>query len=238
MARDMRGDSRMVKGDVMNKILFESDDPVWDDVVVLAAVAAGQAYRYFRQYVELDDLRQVAAEWALKRQDKVREYLFEESDDGWIRRSNKDYARQGETALITWMRRHCVTHARSEKAKFLGFEVGDEYFYTEVMVEGLIKVWGTGDHSLANQIFDQTDMGGKRHKRLANEGNELLAMVSDVGAAMRSLELRDYSVLMFRYCEGQTLQQIADFMDISPQRVEQLSQRGVRKLINYLGGSR
>ena len=135
------------------------------------------------------------------------------------------------------MRRQCVVVARREKAKRLGYKVEDEFFYEPVLVENLIKVWASGDYELAGQIFDQTDMGGKRASKPANEGNNILAMVADVGNAMRRLDLRDYSVLMFRFCEGQTLQQIAEFMDISPQRVEQISQRSVRKVIQILGGT-
>jgi RNA polymerase sigma factor (sigma-70 family) len=223
----------------MTEKIFEIDDPIWEEVVELAAVAAGQALRHFRGFLEFDDLKQVASEYAFRRQDKVREYLFEEFTDGeWVRRyADRARMRQGETALITIMRRQCVIAARKEKAKRLGYMVEDEFFYQPDLVENLIKVWASGDYELAGQVFDQTDMGGKRTSKPANEGNNLLAMIADVGNAMRRLELRDYSVLMFRYCEGQTLQQIADFMDISPQRVEQISQRATRKVIQILGGT-
>ncbi len=97
-------------------------------------------------------------------------------------------------------------------------------------------MWGTGDYDSAGQILDPANSGGKRNSKPANEGNDILAMISDVASAMRMLELRDYSVLMQRYCDGCTLQQIAEFLEVSPQRVEQISQRAISKVIEFLGG--
>jgi RNA polymerase sigma factor (sigma-70 family) len=217
--------------------VFEADDPIWGEVVVLAAVAAKQAHRMFRTWSDMDDLQQIASEHAFKRQDKVREYLCEDDGEGaWVRRIDRVTRRQGEAALITFMRRQCIRITRREKAKALGYLPEDEYYYSPVLVEGLIKVWGTGDYDLAGQVLDPASGGGKKRSKPANEGNDMLAMISDVGAGMESLDLRDFTVLMARYCEGQTLAQIADLLEISAQRVEQLSQRGVRKVIDYLGG--
>lgn len=219
------------------EIIFDQGDPIWSEVVTLAAVAAGQTINRFHGFVDLQDMKQVASEWAVRRQDKIREYLCEENGDGeWVRRTSRDTRRQGETACITWMRRHCFTVARSEKARTLGYEIGDEFFYQPSLIEGLIKVWGTGDYDLAGQVFDAADMGGKRSAKAPNEGNNLVAMVSDIGAAMDSLDLRDYTVLTLRFVDGQTLQQIAGFLEVSAQRVEQISQRALRKIINDLGG--
>ena len=217
--------------------IFDSTDAVWNQIVPLAAVAAQQTHRLFRNWSDVEDLQQAACEYAFTRQDKVREFLYEENSDGdWEPRSNKDTQRQGETAMITFMRRHCVRLARKDKAKALGYMPEDEYFYTPALVESLIKVWGTGDYELAGQILDPNQSGAKRTSKPANEGNDMLAMIADVGSAMRRLELRDYSVLMQRYCDGQTLHQIGEFLEVSPQRVEQISQRAVRKVIEFLGG--
>ena len=219
------------------EIIFDQGDPIWSEVVTLAAIAAGQTINRFHGFVDLQDMKQVASEWAVRRQDKIREYLCEENGDGeWVRRTSRDTRRQGETACITWMRRHCFTVARSEKARTLGYEIGDEFFYQPSLIEGLIKVWGTGDYDLAGQVFDAADMGGKRSAKAPNEGNNLVAMIADIGSAMESLDLRDHTVLTLRFVDGQTLQQIAGFLEVSAQRVEQISQRALRKIINDLGG--
>lgn len=208
---------------------------VWDDVVELAAIAARPVSRRFRRWVEFDDLKQSASEYAFKRQDKVQEYLFEEQDGTLVRRADRDTKRQGETALITFLRRHCERIARKEKAERTGYQIEDEYYYRPALVENLIKVWGSGDYDLAGQVLDQQDMGGRK-TRLVSEGNNLVAMIADVDAAMKKIDDRTRMVLVERFVHDAPLHAIADMLEVSVQRVDQLADRGIRHVIEELGG--
>lgn len=202
----------------------------------LAAIAARPIARDFRKWVEFDDLKQSASEYALRRKDKVEEYLFERDDDGnLVRRRDRGLARAGETALITFLRRHCERIARKEKAERTGYQIEDEYFYRPVMVENLIKVWGSGDYDIAGQVLDQAEMGGRR-SRVASEGNNLLAMLADVDAAMKGLDDRSRFLLVERFVHDTKLQDLADMVGVSAQRVDQLVDKAVVKVIEFLGG--
>ena len=211
-------------------------DTVWEDVLELAAIAARPVARQFGKFVEFADLKQSACEYAYRREDKVLEYLYthDEEHNAPLRRTGED-RRQGDQAMITFLRRHCQRAARREKALRSGYHIEDEYFYRPMMVENLIKVWGSGDYDIAGQVFDPSEMGGKRMK-VASEGNNLLAMIADVDAAMKAIDDRDRSILVDRFIHERTLQEIADEMGVSVQRVDQLSDRGIRKVIEYLGG--
>jgi RNA polymerase sigma factor (sigma-70 family) len=204
------------------------DDDTWQTVVELAAIAARPVHQRFSRFVEFEDLKQSACEYAVRRKDKVSEYLDRE-DPGAVR--------QGEAAMITFLRRHCERVARKEKATVLGYRVEDEYFYRPALLEALIKVWGSGDNDSANQVLDPAEMGGRR-KKLANEGNDLLAMIADVDAAMSKLDARTYGIICLRYVNEATLQDIGDQWGISAQRVDQLIERGMRQLVKALGGRR
>lgn len=209
---------------------------IWDDVVELAAIAARPVARRFRRWVEFDDLKQSASEYAFKRQDKVLEYLFTDGDEGKpVRRVDRDTKRQGETALITFLRRHCERIARKEKAERTGYQIEDEYYYRPVLVENLIKVWGSGDYDLAGQVLDQAEMGGRK-TRLVSEGNNLVAMIADVDAAMKKIDDRTRMVLVERFVHDAPLHSIADTLEVSVQRVDQLADRGIRHVIEHLGG--
>lgn len=217
--------------------VIAADDPVWGEVIELAAVAARPIARKFRGFAEFDDLKQAACEYALRREDKVLEYLYEYDEEllGHVRRGSET-RRQGETAMITFMRRYCERVARREKAERAGYQTEDEYFYRPMMVENLIKVWGSGDYDLAGQVLDAQEMGGRRSKT-ASEGNNLLAMVADVDAAMKRMDDRSRFVLVERFVYDRTLADIAEELGVSTQRVDQLSDRGVWKVINFLGGA-
>lgn len=202
------------------------DDDTWQTVVELAAIAARPVHQKFSRFVEFEDLKQSACEYAVRRKDKVSEYLD---------RDEPGEVRQGEAAMITFLRRHCERIARKEKATVLGYRVQDEYFYRPALLEALIKVWGSGDVDSAGQVLDPSEMGGRR-KKLASEGNDLLAMIADVDAAMSTLDARTYGIVSLRFVNEATLQDIGEQWGISAQRVDQLIDRGLRQLVKTLGG--
>jgi DNA-directed RNA polymerase specialized sigma subunit len=104
------------------------------------------------------------------------------------------------------------------------------------MIETLIKVIGSDDAHLTNQVMDP-DIHGVKAKRQASEGNNLLAMLADVDRAMKKLDLRTHSILKTKYATDAPLAEIAKEWDISPQRVEQIINKGLRDITEYLGGA-
>jgi len=95
----------------------------------------------------------------------------------------------------------------------------------------------TGDYELAGQILDPADVGGRRKKTLASEGNNIIALVSDANSAFKKLSSRDQQILMWKFGNGLSSQEIADQLGVTRQRIDQLLRRGVRKMIESLGGA-
>ena len=202
------------------------DHPIGDEVTEInISIAWGLSKRYHR-FVELADLRQAMNEYAWKRRDKVAQYLI---------REDPIEIKQGYKAFSTFMRRAGERYARKEKARTLGYELGDEYFYRLDLIENLIKVAGTDESYLANQVFDP-DVHGVKAKKPANEGNNLAAMIADVDRAMKKLDPRMQGILTSRFVNDMPLADIAEAWDISPQRVEQLVIKGIKDIADKLGG--
>lgn len=192
---------------------------------ITSTIAWGISKRYHR-FVELEDVKQAMNEYAWKRKDKVSEYLMREDE---VER------KMGYKAFTTFIRRAGERYARKEKARSLGYELGDEYFYRLAMIETLIKVLGSEDAQLTNQVMDP-DVHGVKAKRQASEGNNLLAMLADVDKAMKKLDKRTQHILNCKYSCDASLAEIAKEWDISPQRVEQIINKGLRDVAEYLGG--
>ena len=202
------------------------DHSIWDEVnEINISIAWGLSKRYHR-FVELADLRQAMNEYAWTRRDKVAQYLI---------REDPIEIKQGYKAFSTFMRRAGERYARKEKARTLGYELGDEYFYRLDLIENLIKVAGTDESYLANQVFDP-DVHGVKAKKPANEGNNLAAMIADVDRAMKKLDPRMQGILTSRFVNDMPLADIAEAWDISPQRVEQLVIKGIKDIADKLGG--
>jgi DNA-directed RNA polymerase specialized sigma subunit len=192
------------------------DHEIWIQVDEITSIIAYNLSKKYHRFAERDDIKQAMNEYAWKRKDKVNEYLMREDD---IER------KMGYKAFTTFMRRAGERYARKEKAKALGFELGDEYFYRIEMVENLIKVLGSEDSHLVNQVMDP-DMHGVQAKRQVSEGNNLLALLA-----------RTQGILNSRFAQDLPLTEIATAWDISPQRVEQIATRGVKDIIELLGGA-
>jgi len=205
---------------------LDRDHPIWDEVNEINVSLAWSLSKRYHRFVELEDIRQAMNEYAWKRRDKVAEYLI---------REDPIEIKQGQKAFSTFMRRAGERYARKEKARTLGYELGDEYFYRLDLIENLIKVAGTNESYLANQVFDP-DIHGVKAKKPANEGNNLAAMIADVDRAMKKLDPRMQGILTSRFVNDMPLADIAEAWDISPQRVEQLVAKGIKDIADKLGG--
>lgn len=199
----------------------------WEVVTELTSLAVRPVLLRFGKYVEADDLRQECLLAAGLKQHKM---------IGWLRRDGQGSVKQGERAALRYLHKKAEKYAREQKAHALGYEPEDEYFYQPVLIESLISVLSTGDYELAGQVLDPADLGGKRKKSLPNEGNNIVAMVADIDAALKSLDDRDREILLLKYGGGLSSQEIADQMGVTRQRIDQLLHRGVRKMVEVLGG--
>lgn len=205
---------------------LSKDHEIWSVINEITSTIAWSISKRYHRFVEPADVKQAMNEYAWKRKDKVSEYLLREDE---IER------RQGYKAFSTFIRRAGERYARKEKARALGYELGDEYFYRMAMIETLIKVIGSDDAHLTNQVMDP-DIHGVKAKKQPNEGNNLLAMLSDVDRALKKLDLRTHQILKSKYAGDESLAVIAEYWDISPQRVEQIINKGLRDITEYLGG--
>ena len=205
---------------------IDRDHPIWEQVNEITSGLAYNLSKKYHRFAEQNDIKQAMNEYAWKRKDKVNEYLMREEENE---------RRMGYKAFSTFMRRAGERYARKEKARALGYELGDEYFYRIEMIENLIKVLGSEDAHLTNQVLDP-DVHGIKAKKQASEGNNLLAMLADVDRAMKKLDPRTQGILNSRYAHDLPLTEIATAWDISPQRVEQISTRGIRDMSELLGG--
>lgn len=206
---------------------LDKDHPIWQNVNEITSSIAWAISKRYHRFVELEDVKQAMNEYAWKRKDKVSEYLMREDE---VER------KMGYKAFTTFIRRAGERYARKEKARSLGYELGDEYFYRLVMIETLIKVLGSEDAQLTNQVMDP-DIHGVKAKRQASEGNNLLAMLADVDRVMKKLDNRTRTILNSKYSRDESLAEIAKQWEISPQRVEQIINKGLRDITEYLGGA-
>jgi len=186
-------------------------------------VAASQVSRRYREYVTFEDLYQEAISWVLAHPGTVQARL----DDG----------RRGSTRLTGQIAGFIVGLARKEKAQAIGYNPDDEAFYTRGMVEALLPaVW---DDNYMESPPSQDGGEYQKQKSDPSTSGTWLAMACDVrkawGVSGMNELWRDALTLKFR--DGYRVYQVASDMHIADSTAATYLSKGVRSLINQLGGS-
>jgi DNA-directed RNA polymerase specialized sigma24 family protein len=194
-------------------------DDVSDVVFKLARIAANRSARIHRNLVSSDDVYQHLVVWALEHEHKLVEWAVDEGLSFKLKRTFNNEAQK----LVARERKR---HSR--------IPISDIFFYTtEVLHELLRDVW-------AHDAWGTTpDMSSEFVSRTTkpDEGNNRLALMSDVYSGIQRLNEADRTLLHDRYAEGGLeFAQLAEKYEASEEAMRKRVQRALRKLQEKLGG--
>ena len=136
------------------------------------------------------------------------------------------------------MRRHAERYARKEKAKKSGYLIGDESFYDTVLLGQLLPhvISSVVDGTVLEQAQNLINDGQPRKPSAPAEGGNLLAILIDIKKAYLALDVVDKDILIKRYHESFTLEQMAGYLGCAVSTADRKVQNSIRKLQNLLGG--
>jgi RNA polymerase sigma factor (sigma-70 family) len=195
----------------------------------LVPSVAGTIYRRYRQWVEREDVTQECYAWAMNRANHYAELLSEENT---LQRTINE-------KRIAWqMRRHAERYARKEKAKKSGYLIGDESFYDTILLGQLLPhvISSVVDGTVLEQAQNLINDGQPRKPSAPAEGGNLLALLIDIKKAYLKLDIVDKDILIKRYHESFTLEQMAGYLGCAVSTADRKCQGAIRKLQNLLGG--
>jgi RNA polymerase sigma factor (sigma-70 family) len=200
--------------------------PTFNDI---APSVASSITRRFRGYVEREDVLQECYAWAMMRPEHYATLLNEE---------NKLQRTINEKRIVWQMRRHCERYARKEKARKSGYQIGDESFYDTVLLGQLLPhvLASIIDGTVLEQAQNLINDGAPRKQPAPAEGGNLLAILIDIKKAYLKLDIEDKDILIKRYHEGATLQQLADYLGCAVSSADRRATSSLRKLQLILGG--
>ena len=190
---------------------------------------ANSVHRRFRQWVEREDLVQECYAWAMTRADHYAELL---NDESTIQRTINE-------KRISWqMRRHAERYSRKEKARKSGYQIGDESFYDTVMLGQLLPhvIASVVDGTVLEQAQEMMNDGQPKGQSAPAEGGNLLAILIDIKKAYLKLEVAEKDILIKRYHENLTLEEMGEYLGCATSTADRRCQSAIRKLQNLLGG--
>jgi DNA-directed RNA polymerase specialized sigma24 family protein len=195
----------------------------------ITASVANVIVRRFRGYVDKEDVIQECYSWYLSRVSHLDALLNEENTVQRIINEKR----------IAWqMKRSAERYARKEKAVRTGYKPGDEAFYDTVIIAQLLPhvIASVVDNTVLEQAQNLINDGQPKKQSAPAEGGNLLATLIDIKKAYLKLDIIDKDILIKRYHENLTLQELATYLDCATSTADRRCQNSLRKLQNNLGG--
>jgi DNA-directed RNA polymerase specialized sigma24 family protein len=190
----------------------------WDYIVI--AVAS----EYHRKYdmVELEDIKQSLYKWFLEHPNKLNE---------WETIGEKD----AKNLIYRCLRNDALDYCLEWKAKSIGYETSDAFFYESDIVEALLPSVLRGEFGVSHKL----NLVGPSKPPAPAEGGNMMVMMIEIDKAYRKLSTEDRTVLFYRYAESMDYGDVATEMNLGSEDAARMRHnRAVKKLITRIGGFR
>lgn len=190
----------------------------WDYIV--QAVSA----EYHKKYdmVELDDIKQSLYQWFVEHPNKLKE---------WESIGEKD----AKNLIYRSLRNDALDYCQRWKAKSIGYETSDVFYYDAAMVEALLPAVIRDEVGVTHKL----NLSGPSQPPAPAEGGNLMVMIIEIDKAYNKLNTEDRTVLFYKYAESLDYGSIATEMKLgSEDAVRMRHNRAIKKIINRIGGFR
>jgi RNA polymerase sigma factor (sigma-70 family) len=188
----------------------------WDYIVI------GVASEYHKKYdmVDLEDIKQALYQWFLEHPNKL---------DDWEAIGQKD----AKNLIYRSLRNQALDYCQRWKAKTIGYEVSDNYYYDPELVEIILPSVLRGEIGLRAKVIGSEGSGGGA----PSEGGNITVIMIEVDYGYWKLNKEDRKILFLRYSEGMTYDEIAKELELGSEDAARMrSNRAIRRLVFKIGG--
>jgi len=188
----------------------------WDYIVI--AVAS----EYHRKYgmVEYDDIKQSLYEWFAEHPNKL---------DDWEAIGQRD----AKNLLYRSLRNQALDYCQRWKAKSVGYEVSDLFYYAPEVVETILPAVLRQDIGVTHQL----NLSGGGGTSAPSEGGNLMAMMIEVDWGYWRLSKEDRRIIFLRYAESMDYKEIANMLQLGTEDAARMrTKRALNRMIAKMGG--
>jgi len=181
------------------------------------------AYEFSRKYhmIEPADIRQELWLWFLTHPNKIT--VWEKLDE-----------KQTIKLISRSLRNAAKDYCQKEKARIVGYNVDDNYYYDRQVLEILLPAVLRGDSTAPSMV----DLGFTSTRKVASEGGNWFAMMSDIDKALKKMPEEQYNILYLRFGDGMDNSSLASELQISDDAARMRVNRALNSLLNQIGGTR
>ena len=188
----------------------------WDYIVI--AVAS----EYHKKYnmVELEDIKQSLYEWFIEHPNKL---------DEWEAIGKRD----AKNLIYRSLRNQALDYCQRWKAKSLGYEVSDLFYYAPEVVEAMLPAVLRQDLTITPQL----NLSGGGTPTAPSEGGNLMAMMIEIDWGYWKLSKDDRRIIFLRYAESMDYKEIANILQLGTEDAARMrAKRALNRLIGKIGG--
>lgn len=188
----------------------------WDYVVDAVAL------EYSRKFdmVEVSDLRQALYQWFVEHPNKL---------DEWEAIGEKD----AKNLIYRSLRNEALDYCQKWKAKSVGYDVGDLFYYAPDVVEAILPAVLRGEFGVAHKL----NLGRVGRPSAPAEGGNLLTMMVEIDWGFWKLSKEDRHVLFMRHAESLDFKEMANVLSLGSEDAARMRhKRSINRLIRKLGG--
>lgn len=197
----------------------------WDATIV--AVARSTARRF--SMVDWEDVAQELRLWWIKNHVRIGRYLTDDAEDE---------AKPGTKKLMRALSLEASGYCQVEKARHLGYRPEDLFFYTTGALRELLTM--ALDYECWLQLGQRAEDGseGGRAGRAPSEGNNLVAVLSDVRRGLDLISDSDRDLLVALYRDALSEEELAERAGVTQEAINKRHDRALMRLRDALGGER
>jgi DNA-directed RNA polymerase specialized sigma24 family protein len=196
----------------------------WERIKKWDYIVTAVASEYHRKYdmVELEDIKQSLYKWFLEHPNKLNE---------WEAIGEKD----AKNLIYRCLRNDALDYCLEWKAKSVGYETSDVFFYEADIIEALLPSVLRGEFGVSHKL----NLVGPSKPPAPAEGGNMMVMMIEIDKAYRKLSTEDRTVLFYRYAESMDYGDVATEMNLGSEDAARMRHnRAVKKLITRIGGFR
>jgi DNA-directed RNA polymerase specialized sigma24 family protein len=188
----------------------------WEYVVT--AVASEYAKKF--TICEYEDIKQALYQWFAEHPNKL---------DTWEAIGEKD----AKNLIYRSLRNEALDYCQRWKAKTVGYDVSDLYYYEPGLVEVLLPAVLMGNFHIAPKL----NLSGGGRPSAPAEGGNIQVMLLEVDSAYWKLSKEDRKLLFFRHAESLDFKEIANYLSLGTEDAARMRhKRAIKRLVNKLGG--
>ena len=194
----------------------------WDRIERWEYVIDAVASEYHRKFsiCEFEDIKQALYKWFMEHPNKL---------DTWEAIGEKD----AKNLIYRSLRNEALDYCQRWKAKTVGYEVDDLYYYEPGLVEVLLPTVLMGNFHIAPKL----NLGRIGRPSAPAEGGNIQVMLLEVDSAYWKLSKDDRKILFFRHAESLDFKEIANFLSLGTEDAARMRhKRAIQRLVNKLGG--